>query len=156
MMFDKSKKISQETYVTAVVVTELQKSFRGLYVFFDIRLIRNRKRHSRQRSQSAPDVTFEIILWFSEDGGSMFLENIGSCYQTTQCYNWIISVLSLPSCISQISYVSFVKCVSYQIEFMFIFVQWLRSALSKEPNRVTVSPLIWGRKQIQFPKRCIL
>jgi hypothetical protein len=34
-------------------------------------------------------------------------------------------------------------------------VQWLRLALSKQPNRVGVSHLIWGWKQIQFPKRCV-
>jgi hypothetical protein len=31
------------------------------------------------------------------------------------------------------------------------FWKWLRSAPSKGPN----TPLTWGRKQIQFPKRCI-
>jgi hypothetical protein len=36
-------------------------------------------------------------------------------------------------------------------------VQGLRSALSKETNSVRVSHhLIWGRKKIQFPKRCVL
>jgi hypothetical protein len=35
-------------------------------------------------------------------------------------------------------------------------VQWLRLTLSKGPNRVGVStPLTWGWKQIQFPKRCV-
>jgi hypothetical protein len=35
-------------------------------------------------------------------------------------------------------------------------VQWLRLALSKGPNWVGVfSPFTWGRKQIQFPKRCV-
>jgi hypothetical protein len=33
--------------------------------------------------------------------------------------------------------------------------EWLRLALSKGPNRVDVSPLTWGRKQIQFLKRCV-
>jgi hypothetical protein len=33
------------------------------------------------------------------------------------------------------------------------YVQWLRSFLSKGPNWVDVfCPLIWGRKQTQFPK----
>jgi hypothetical protein len=34
-------------------------------------------------------------------------------------------------------------------------VQWLRLDLSNGPNRVGVSPLTWGRKRIQFPKRCV-
>jgi hypothetical protein len=34
--------------------------------------------------------------------------------------------------------------------------QWLRSSVSKGPNRVGVSPLTWDGKQIQFPKRCVL
>jgi hypothetical protein len=33
-------------------------------------------------------------------------------------------------------------------------VQWLWLPLSKGPNRVGVSFRTWGRKQIQFPKRC--
>jgi hypothetical protein len=33
-------------------------------------------------------------------------------------------------------------------------VQWLRLALSKGRNRVVVFNLSWGRKLIQFPKRC--
>jgi hypothetical protein len=32
-------------------------------------------------------------------------------------------------------------------------VQWLREALSKEPNRAGVSFATWKRKYIQFPKR---
>jgi hypothetical protein len=37
-------------------------------------------------------------------------------------------------------------------------VQWLRLALSKGPNWLGTnpSPLTWGRKQIQFPKRYVL
>jgi hypothetical protein len=36
-----------------------------------------------------------------------------------------------------------------------LLVQWLRLALSKGHNRVGVFPPAWGRKQIQFPKRCV-
>jgi hypothetical protein len=35
-------------------------------------------------------------------------------------------------------------------------VQWLRSAVSKGPNRVGVSPLAKHWKQIQVLKRCVL
>jgi hypothetical protein len=34
--------------------------------------------------------------------------------------------------------------------------QWLKLALSKGPNKVGVSSLTWGWKQIRFPKRCVL
>jgi hypothetical protein len=34
--------------------------------------------------------------------------------------------------------------------------QWLKLACSTGPNRVRVSLLTWGRKQIQVPKRCVL
>jgi hypothetical protein len=38
-----------------------------------------------------------------------------------------------------------------------ILRKWLRLALSKAPNRVVVfPPRIWGRKQIQLPKRRVL
>jgi hypothetical protein len=34
--------------------------------------------------------------------------------------------------------------------------KWLRVALSNGPNRVGIShPFTWGRKQIQFPTRCV-
>jgi hypothetical protein len=45
-------------------------------------------------------------------------------------------------------------CVS---ETRSVSIQWLRLALSNGPKRVGVyHPLTWGRKQIQFPKRCVL
>jgi hypothetical protein len=35
-------------------------------------------------------------------------------------------------------------------------IQWFKLALSKGLNRVGVSPLTWGQKQVQFPKLYIL
>jgi hypothetical protein len=37
-----------------------------------------------------------------------------------------------------------------------LVIEWFRLALSKGPNWVVSCPLTWGRKQIQFPKRCVL
>jgi hypothetical protein len=34
-------------------------------------------------------------------------------------------------------------------------VHWLRLAFPEGPNSVVVSPLTWGREQIQFPKRYV-
>jgi hypothetical protein len=43
------------------------------------------------------------------------------------------------------------------LSFWTLDLQWLRLALSKGPNWLGVFlPLTWGRKQIQFPKRCVL
>jgi hypothetical protein len=48
-------------------------------------------------------------------------------------------------------------CKEFAMKGWSWFVQWLRLALCKGPNWVGVScPLTWRRKQIQFPKRCVL
>jgi hypothetical protein len=44
----------------------------------------------------------------------------------------------------------FRKTTEHRVSEMDLFCQWLRLALSKGPNRVSVSPLTWGRKQIRF------
>jgi hypothetical protein len=47
--------------------------------------------------------------------------------------------------------------VNYRLITLDGFINHYKLALSNGPNRAGVScPLTWGRKQIQFPKRCVL
>jgi hypothetical protein len=42
------------------------------------------------------------------------------------------------------------------VVFLTWVVQWLRLAIFEGPKKEGVSQLTWGRKEIQFPKLCIL
>jgi hypothetical protein len=41
------------------------------------------------------------------------------------------------------------RCITLRI------LDWLRLTLSMGPNRVGISPLIWGQEQTWFPKRVL-
>jgi hypothetical protein len=100
-------------------------------------------------SQHSP---FNPTHWFSWTWGFLHkifisLSILISClYMFYHIFIAYFPVISLRQSLVSSSYVALV--------ILTWIVQWLRLVLSKGPKRVGI--LIWGRKQIWFPKRCVL
>jgi hypothetical protein len=100
------------------------------------------------------------LFWFYYSPVSFDTQVLGTWFvgyvsAKTLYYSSILCMLPTFSYCTFSSYITWthhdVKCL-YSHHYMMQVIMWLRIAVSKVPNRVGVSLLTWGPKQIQFLK----